>query len=91
MLLRQMSNKANVPELFASRRVAAVCFDVDSTVSPHEGIDEFAAFLGMGEDVAKVTKQVRNAPCFAQAGMIIWSYGSPELPEKAGQFVASAH
>ena len=33
----------------------AVCFDVDSTVIKEEGIDEFAAFLGVGEAVAALT------------------------------------
>jgi len=33
----------------------AVCFDVDSTVIKEEGIDEFAAFLGVGEEVAALT------------------------------------
>merc|ERR1719183_2023592 len=33
----------------------AVCFDVDSTVIKKEGIDEFAAFLGVGEEVAALT------------------------------------
>jgi len=33
----------------------AVCFDVDSTVICKEGIDELAAFLGVGEQVAALT------------------------------------
>jgi len=33
----------------------AVCFDVDSTVIKEEGIDEFAAYLGVGEEVAALT------------------------------------
>ncbi|KAL1507879.1 hypothetical protein AB1Y20_007486 [Prymnesium parvum] len=33
----------------------AVCFDVDSTVIREEGIDEFAAFLGVGDEVAALT------------------------------------
>ena len=32
----------------------AVCFDVDSTVCTDEGIDELAAFLDVGEQVAKL-------------------------------------
>lgn len=33
----------------------AVCFDVDSTVVTTEGVDEFAAFLGVGDKVAELT------------------------------------
>uniref|UniRef100_A0A0G4GDF3 phosphoserine phosphatase n=1 Tax=Chromera velia CCMP2878 TaxID=1169474 RepID=A0A0G4GDF3_9ALVE len=33
-----------------------VCFDVDSTVLTSEAIDDFAAFLGKGEEVARLTK-----------------------------------
>eukprot|EP01134_Creolimax_fragrantissima_P008102 CFRG8102T1 len=35
----------------------AVCFDVDSTVIQHEGIDELADVCGVGEDVAAWTKK----------------------------------
>lgn len=35
----------------------AVCFDVDSTVIQHEGIDELAKFCGKGEAVAQLTKE----------------------------------
>ena len=31
------------------RKADAVCFDVDSTVIQEEGIDELAAFCGVGE------------------------------------------
>jgi phosphoserine phosphatase len=34
-----------------------VCFDVDSTVCTDEGIDELAAFLGKGEEVAEMTNK----------------------------------
>lgn len=37
--------------------VDIVCFDVDSTVITVEAIDQFAAFLGKGEEVAAVTKR----------------------------------
>lgn len=30
----------------------AVCFDVDSTVVMEEGLDELAAYLGKGEEIA---------------------------------------
>ena len=39
------------------RHAQAVCFDVDSTVSPDEGIDVLAAFAGQGEAVAALTKR----------------------------------
>lgn len=39
------------------RRVDAVCFDVDSTITPIEGIDEIAAYCGVGKEVAEWTKQ----------------------------------
>jgi phosphoserine phosphatase len=34
-----------------------VCFDVDSTFCSDESIDEIAAFLGKGEEVAALTRQ----------------------------------
>jgi len=37
------------------RSADAVCFDVDSTVCLDEGIDELAAHLGVGAEVAKLT------------------------------------
>ena len=39
----------------ALRNADAVCFDVDSTVITSEGIDDLAAFLGCGDEVAAVT------------------------------------
>ena len=36
---------------------SAFCFDVDSTVCVDEGIDELAAFLGKGEEVAELTRR----------------------------------
>eukprot|EP00941_MAST-03F_sp_MAST-3F-sp1_P002734 g2734.t1 len=39
------------------RASKVVCFDVDSTVSPEEGIDELAEFLGKGPAVAELTNQ----------------------------------
>jgi len=35
----------------------AVCFDVDSTVIGHEGIDQLAEFCGVGPLVAAYTKK----------------------------------
>uniref|UniRef100_A0A8R1DZ43 Phosphoserine phosphatase n=1 Tax=Caenorhabditis japonica TaxID=281687 RepID=A0A8R1DZ43_CAEJA len=42
------------------RKADAVCFDVDSTVCRDEGIDDLAAFLGVGEAVANVTRTAMN-------------------------------
>lgn len=39
------------------RTADAVCFDVDSTITPIEGIDEIAAFCGVGKEVSEWTKQ----------------------------------
>lgn len=47
-----------VRDLFARGEVDAVVFDVDSTVATSEGIDDFAEFLGVGPQVAAVTKRV---------------------------------
>ena len=44
------------PSVLATWRSAkAVCFDVDSTLCVDESIDEIAAFLGVGEQVAALT------------------------------------
>lgn len=46
------------PEVLSTWRSAkAVCFDVDSTLCTDESIDEIAAFLGVGEQVAALTSQ----------------------------------
>lgn len=39
------------------RKAEAVCFDVDSTFCEDESIDEIAAFLGVGDQVAALTAQ----------------------------------
>lgn len=39
------------------RAARCVCFDVDSTVSPDEGIDVLAAFAGKGDQVAQLTRR----------------------------------
>jgi phosphoserine phosphatase len=44
----------DIRSLWASAQ--AVCFDVDSTVSPDEGIDVLAAHAGVGEAVAALTR-----------------------------------
>ncbi len=43
--------------LQALRSARVVMFDVDSTVSPDEGIDVLAASLGKGEEVAEWTRK----------------------------------
>jgi len=42
------------------RRADAVCFDVDSTVTLDEGIDELAAYFGVGAKVAEYTNKAMN-------------------------------
>ncbi|CAI4227931.1 unnamed protein product [Auanema sp. JU1783] len=42
------------------RNADAVCFDVDSTVCQDEAIDELANYLGVGEEVANVTRAAMN-------------------------------
>ncbi|KAA0166267.1 hypothetical protein FNF31_01493 [Cafeteria roenbergensis] len=44
----------------AFQEADAVCFDVDSTVVTTEGVDEFAAFLGVGDKVAELTASAMN-------------------------------
>ncbi|CAE7716091.1 PSPH [Symbiodinium sp. KB8] len=44
----------------AFQEADAVCFDVDSTVVTTEGVDEFAAFLGVGDKVAELTARRRR-------------------------------
>ena len=45
-----------VDAIATMRRANAVCFDVDSTVIPEEGIDVMADFKGQGEAVAELTR-----------------------------------
>ncbi|XP_038075369.1 phosphoserine phosphatase-like [Patiria miniata] len=42
------------------RNADVVCFDVDSTVSTEEAIDELAAHCGVGEEVAQWTKKAMD-------------------------------
>lgn len=44
----------------------AVCFDVDSTVSPDEGIDVLAAHAGVGERVAELTRSAMGGAVLFQ-------------------------
>jgi hypothetical protein len=39
------------------RTCQAACVDVDSTVIPEEGIDELAAYKGVGNEVSELTRQ----------------------------------
>jgi len=48
------------------RTCQAVCFDVDSTVIPEEGIDELASFKGIGSDVAAWTTQAMSGEVLFQ-------------------------
>lgn len=45
-----------VPAGLSIRRFRAVCFDMDGTLVENECIDEMAALIGKGEEVAAVTK-----------------------------------
>lgn len=58
---RQMSKSSNTElSVEIGRRIRsspAFCFDVDSTVITKEGIDELAAFKGVGREVAEWTNQ----------------------------------
>ncbi len=47
-----MSGKEETKQLW--RTADCVCFDVDSTVCVDEGIDELAAYLGVGEKVKEL-------------------------------------
>lgn len=49
-----MSNTEPLHSLYV---VQLVCFDVDSTFCTDESIDELAAYIGKGEQVAALTKQ----------------------------------
>jgi phosphoserine phosphatase len=52
--MRGMTVTRDIRALWASAQ--AVCFDVDSTVSPDEGIDLLAAQAGVGDRVAALTR-----------------------------------
>lgn len=58
------SSSSSIPVLFTKDDIRsilsgcqAVCFDVDSTVITEEGIDQLAAFKGVGAAVAELTKK----------------------------------
>ncbi len=44
------------------REAQAVCFDVDCTVTQQDSLDLLAEFLGRGDQVARLTDKVCNAP-----------------------------
>lgn len=52
-----MRDQPSADVLEALGKADAVCFDVDSTFCADESIDEIAAFLGVGEEVAALTAQ----------------------------------
>jgi hypothetical protein len=54
-----MSNSSSKPVdvINTLKSAQCVCFDVDSTVIQEEGIDVLAASLGVGEQVAELTKR----------------------------------
>jgi phosphoserine phosphatase len=50
----------------ALREAQAVCFDVDSTVCPEEGIDVLASFCGAAEKVAELTNKAMGGSMLFQ-------------------------
>jgi phosphoserine phosphatase len=54
----------DIRALWASAK--AVCFDVDSTVSPDEGIDVLAAQAGVGDQVAALTRNAMGGSVLFQ-------------------------
>jgi len=54
----------DIRALWASAK--AVCFDVDSTVSPDEGIDVLAAQAGVGDRVAELTRNAMGGSVLLQ-------------------------
>jgi phosphoserine phosphatase len=54
----------DIRALWASAK--AVCFDVDSTVSPDEGIDVLAAQAGVGDKVAELTRNAMGGSVLFQ-------------------------
>ncbi|MBA3699301.1 MAG: phosphoserine phosphatase SerB [Planctomycetes bacterium] len=54
----------DIRALWASAK--AVCFDVDSTVSPDEGIDVLAAQAGVGDRVAELTRNAMGGSVLFQ-------------------------
>ena len=62
---RHVSMQNRVEKTFMSvwdifRSCDAVCFDVDSTIVQHEGIDMLANYFGVGESVAEWTTRAMN-------------------------------
>lgn len=46
-----------VPAGFSVRRFRVACFDMDSTLTQNECIDDMAAKVGKGEEVARITRE----------------------------------
>ncbi|XP_020579689.1 phosphoserine phosphatase, chloroplastic [Phalaenopsis equestris] len=64
------------------RSADAVCFDVDSTVCLHEGIDELADFCGAGKAVSEwTTKAMSGSVPFEEALAARLSLFSPSLSQ----------
>ena len=54
---KSSDSQSHFDALETLKRADAVCFDVDSTVIPEEGIDVIAAHMGKGEQVAALTRE----------------------------------
>ena len=56
------SSKTNITSIKqVLRKADAVCFDVDSTICVDEAIDELAHHLGVGAQVADLTRKAMNS------------------------------
>lgn len=67
-----MSHLYDAETLHLWQTADAVCFDVDSTVSIDEGIDELAAFCGAGEAVAAWTARSVGVFRAYQLCLLVW-------------------
>ena len=61
-LLCTMATESEVRAIWGS--CDCVCFDVDSTVCVDEGIDELAAFMGKGQEVADLSVHIYHYALF---------------------------
>jgi phosphoserine phosphatase len=58
---QRRASEIHAPDIRALwQNAKAVCFDVDSTVSPDEGIDVLADFAGVGKQVAELTSNAMS-------------------------------
>lgn len=62
-----MTSRPDIRALWAAAQ--AVCFDVDSTVSPDEGIDLLAAQAGVGDRVAALTRDAMGGAVLFQEAL----------------------